>query len=157
MELYRPMISATDEGAPAVSAPTAAAEHSNIIRVTVNGKIRKYITAAKKLLHGDGSNHVRVYGEGRAVTKAISCAEVLKHRVVGLHQNTTVGMTKVTDVWETKLDVEEDMDRVQVVRRVPTVMILLSLEPLDPAAPGYQPPLPESEVTPDSTMDTMRV
>jgi hypothetical protein len=45
-------------------------------------------------------------------------------------------MTKVTDVWETKLDVEEDMDRVQVVRRVPTVMILLSLEPLDPAAPG---------------------
>eukprot|EP00035_Acanthoeca_spectabilis_P014780 m.288690 g.288690 ORF g.288690 m.288690 type:complete len:96 (-) comp16220_c0_seq65:754-1041(-) len=85
--------------------------------------------------------------------QAISCAEVLKHRMLGLHQITSVGMTKVTDVWEPKLDVEEDMDRVQVIRRVPNVTITLSLDPLDPQALGYQPPLPESEVTPDTSMD----
>jgi hypothetical protein len=56
-------------------------------------------------------------------------------------------------VWEPKLDVEEDLDRVRVVRKVPNVTVLLSLIPLDPHAPGYQPPLPESEVTPDGKDD----
>ena len=51
------------------------------IRVTVNGKIRKYVEAAKKVLRTEGKNQIVVFGEGRAVTKAISCAEVLKHRV----------------------------------------------------------------------------
>eukprot|EP00035_Acanthoeca_spectabilis_P014773 m.287827 g.287827 ORF g.287827 m.287827 type:complete len:157 (-) comp16220_c0_seq21:754-1224(-) len=155
MDLYRPVISVTADGSPAAAAAEASGLETaeNSIRVTVNGKIRKYLTAAKKILNTDGINAVIVYGEGRAVTKAISCAEVLKHRMLGLHQITSVGMTKVTDVWEPKLDVEEDMDRVQVIRRVPNVTITLSLDPLDPQALGYQPPLPESEVTPDTSMD----
>eukprot|EP00038_Savillea_parva_P016634 m.17398 g.17398 ORF g.17398 m.17398 type:complete len:168 (+) comp3497_c0_seq1:73-576(+) len=164
MDLYQPM-GVTDDGGGGVHEGGAGAgastapeggprqDKDRTIRVTVNGKIRKYVTAAKKILHGDGDCQLRVYGEGRAVTKAISCAEVLKHRIVGLHQNTTIGMTKVTEVWEPKLDVEEDVDRVQVVRRVPTVSIVLSLTPLDHNAPGYQPPLPESEVTVEPTID----
>mmetsp|Transcript_23659 Transcript_23659/g.70724 ORF Transcript_23659/g.70724 Transcript_23659/m.70724 type:complete len:154 (-) Transcript_23659:504-965(-) len=150
MDLYRPMIPMAGDGGAA--APEGDADDKTI-RVTVNGKIRKYVSAAKRCLASEGGKRVVVYGEGRAVTKAIGVAEILKHRILGLHQNTQVGMSKVTEVWEPKLDVEEDVDRVQVVRRIPTVTVLLSLNPLDTAAPGYQPPLSEAEVAPDSSMD----
>lgn len=82
--------------------------------------------------------------EWMSVTRAfvelstIQLRAALVLQMLGLHQITSVGMTKVTDVWEPKLDVEEDMDRVQVIRRVPNVTITLSLDPLDPQALGLE-------------------
>jgi hypothetical protein len=37
---------------------------------------------------------------GRAINKTVMIAELIKRRIVGLHQNTTTGSTDITDMWE---------------------------------------------------------
>lgn len=113
--------------------------------VVGNGKIKAYVTAAQKCL--DQNRLVYLKGVGKSVTKAVSCSEILKHRIIGLHQVSTIGMTQIHDVWEPKEGVKEDVDIIRVERKVPKISVMLSLDSLDPATPGYQPPIPESEVT----------
>ena len=66
----------------------------------------------------------------------------------GKCQVTTIGTTRVDDIWEPREGVKEDVDSIRVERQIPTVKVLLTLEPVDPATPGYQAPLPASEVNP---------
>ncbi len=37
---------------------------------------------------------------GRAITKTVTVAEIIKRRVVGLHQITSIDSTQITDTWE---------------------------------------------------------
>ncbi|XP_040369210.1 probable serine/threonine-protein kinase PIX7 [Rosa chinensis] len=37
---------------------------------------------------------------GRAINKTVSIVELIKRRIVGLHQYTTIGSTDITDTWE---------------------------------------------------------
>ncbi|KAG7218231.1 hypothetical protein INR49_020540 [Caranx melampygus] len=76
---------------------------------------------------------------GKGVSKAITCAEIVKRRVKGLHQITKLLYGSVDEVWE-PLEPAAGLDSLTVSRNLPAIWILLSLEPLDGSQPGYQAP-----------------
>ncbi|XP_047435764.1 ribonuclease P protein subunit p25-like protein [Mugil cephalus] len=86
---------------------------------------------------GDGLRQVVFTGSGRAVTKTITCAEIMKRKVGCLHQLTKLRYKVVKEVWESA---EGGTSEMTVHRTVPSISILLSKDPLDPQEPGYQPP-----------------
>ncbi|XP_035273211.1 ribonuclease P protein subunit p25b [Anguilla anguilla] len=86
---------------------------------------------------GGGLRQVVFAGSGRAVTKTITCAEIMKRKVGGLHQLTKLRYRSVREVWESR---EGGASEMTIHRTVPSISILLSKDPLDPGEPGYQPP-----------------
>lgn len=76
---------------------------------------------------------------GKGVSKAITCTEIVKRRVKGLHQLTRLLYSTVVEVWE-PLESGAGLDSLTVSRNVPVIWILLSREPLDCSQPGYQAP-----------------
>ncbi|XP_028986175.1 ribonuclease P protein subunit p25-like protein [Betta splendens] len=76
---------------------------------------------------------------GKGVSKAITCAEIVKRRVKGLHQLTRLLYSAVVEVWE-PLEPGAGLDSLTVSRNVPTIWILLSREPLECSQSGYQAP-----------------
>ncbi|XP_047217237.1 ribonuclease P protein subunit p25-like protein [Girardinichthys multiradiatus] len=76
---------------------------------------------------------------GKGVSKAITCAEIVKRRLKGLHQLTKLTYSKVLEVWE-PLEPAAGLDSLTVSRNLPAIWILLSKEPLDLDQPGYQAP-----------------
>ncbi|KAG0486087.1 hypothetical protein HPP92_008182 [Vanilla planifolia] len=71
--------------------------------------------------------------------------EVIKRRVAGLHQNTVIGSTDITDTWE---PLEEGLLPLETTRHVSMIMITLSAKELEKSSVGYQSPLPEEQVKP---------
>ncbi|KAG9341921.1 hypothetical protein JZ751_018238, partial [Albula glossodonta] len=90
---------------------------------------------------GDGGTARQIVftGSGRAVTKTITCAEIMKRKVQGLHQVTKLHYKGVQEVWESQ-ESGGGASEMTVHRTVPSISILLSKDPLDPQEPGYQPP-----------------
>lgn len=78
-------------------------------------------------------------GVGPSVSKAITCVEILKRRVRGLHQYTQLHYRTVQEVWE-PLEPDAGLDSLTVNRNVPAIWVLLSKDPLDISQPGYQAP-----------------
>ncbi|XP_039973042.1 ribonuclease P protein subunit p25-like protein [Xiphias gladius] len=76
---------------------------------------------------------------GKGISKAITCAEIVKRRVKGLHQLTRLQYGTVVEVWE-PLEPAAGLDSLTVSRNLPAIWILLSREPLDSSQPGYQAP-----------------
>ncbi|XP_036391744.1 ribonuclease P protein subunit p25-like protein [Megalops cyprinoides] len=114
------------------------------MRVKEGSKIRNLMGFAMARMQGqngvDGGKGLRQIvfaGSGRAVTKTITCAEIMKRKVTGLHQMTKLHYKGVHEVWESHEDGGSEMS---VHRTVPSISILLSKDPLDPKEPGYQPP-----------------
>jgi len=79
---------------------------------------------------------------GRAINKAVTTAEVVKRKIPGLHQVTSLETLEITDVWEPK---ELGLKEVETKRRVASITIKLSRNPADvnPKDAGYQAPLPD--------------
>ncbi|KAJ7985954.1 hypothetical protein DPEC_G00345820 [Dallia pectoralis] len=118
------------------------------MRVKEGSKIRNLMGFAMARMHGDvsgaggggaggGLRHVIFSGSGRAVTKTITCAEIMKRKVGRLHQLTKLRYKGVKEVWESQ---EGGASEMTVHRTIPSISILLSKDPLDPREPGYQPP-----------------
>ncbi|KAF3692452.1 Ribonuclease P protein subunit p25-like protein [Channa argus] len=76
---------------------------------------------------------------GKGVSKAITCAEIMKRRIKSLHQLTRLLYSTVVEVWE-PLEPAAGLDSLTVSRNLPAIWILLSKEPLDSSQPGYQAP-----------------
>uniref|UniRef100_A0A3Q3WU79 DNA/RNA-binding protein Alba-like domain-containing protein n=1 Tax=Mola mola TaxID=94237 RepID=A0A3Q3WU79_MOLML len=76
---------------------------------------------------------------GNGVSKAITCAEIVKRRVKGLHQLTRLLYATAVEVWE-PLEPAAGLDSLTGSRNVPAIWILLSREPPDCSQPGYQAP-----------------
>jgi len=76
-------------------------------------------------------------GIGPAVGKTVSCVEIIKRRFGNLHQISKINYQKCEELWEPKVD---GLDTLKVVRNVPVIHILLSVNPLDMAELGYQAP-----------------
>uniref|UniRef100_A0A674F8B0 Ribonuclease P and MRP subunit p25, b n=1 Tax=Salmo trutta TaxID=8032 RepID=A0A674F8B0_SALTR len=117
------------------------------MRVKEGSKIRNLMGFAMARMQGDvsgvgvsgggGLRQVVFSGSGRAVTKTITCAEIMKRKVGSLHQLTKLRYKGVREVWESH---EGGASEMTVHRTVPSISILLSKDPLDPQEPGYQPP-----------------
>lgn len=85
-------------------------------------------------------NHCVVFtAVGKAASKAITCAEIVKRRVPGLHQVTQLAYSSVLDSWD-PLDQGLCLDSLTVTRKSPCIWILLSAAPLDRCMLGYQTP-----------------
>ncbi|KAL7870883.1 hypothetical protein SRHO_G00083800 [Serrasalmus rhombeus] len=114
------------------------------MRVKEGSKIRNLMGFAMARMQSEpgdsgqaGLRQVVFTGSGRAVTKTITCAEIMKRKVGGLHQLTKLRYKGVQEVWESQEGGDAEMT---VHRTVPSISILLSKDPLDPLEPGYQPP-----------------
>lgn len=112
------------------------------MRVKEGSKIRNLLGFALSRLQTDGheaaASQVLFSGMGRAMTKTITCAEIMKRKVCGLHQVSKLQYKTVTELWESG----ESGQSVQMTvhKTVPSICILLSKEPLNPHELGYQPP-----------------
>ena len=65
-------------------------------------------------------------------------AEITKRRLRGLHQNTQIGLAPAAAATTAGASASSHAQ--------PEISILLSLAPLDPSQPGYQPPLTDEEI-----------
>ncbi|KAF7817666.1 ribonuclease P protein subunit p25-like protein [Senna tora] len=115
----------------------------NEIRITSQGRMRNYITYAMTLIQEKGSNEIVFKAMGRAINKTVTIVELIKRRIVGLHQNTGIGSTDITDTWE---PLEEGLLPLETTRHVSMITITLSKKELDTTSVGYQPPLPADQV-----------
>ncbi|XP_067275259.1 ribonuclease P protein subunit p25b [Pseudorasbora parva] len=109
------------------------------MRVKEGSKIRNLMGFAMARMQDDqtGLRQVVFTGSGRAVTKTITCAEIMKRKIVGLHQMTKLQYKGLREVWESQDGADSEMS---IHRTLPSISILLSKDPLDPLEPGYQPP-----------------
>mmetsp|Transcript_1977 Transcript_1977/g.2807 ORF Transcript_1977/g.2807 Transcript_1977/m.2807 type:complete len:337 (-) Transcript_1977:164-1174(-) len=133
------------------------------IRITAQGKqSRHYVNyALKKLGHNKKSKvdeeatkeeepeeaplrAIRFRAMGQAINTTVTAAEVVKRLVPGLHQITKISSSEITDVYEPEV---EGLKTVTVKRRVSSIEIILSKDPLDVSDIGYQAPLPEVKET----------
>ncbi|XP_042464203.1 5'-3' exoribonuclease 2-like isoform X1 [Zingiber officinale] len=119
--------------------------NENEIRITTLGRMRNYITYATSLLQEKNSNEIVLKAMGRAINKTVMIVELIKRRIVDLHQNTVIGSTDITDTWE---PLEEGLLPLETTRHVSVISITLSKTELDISAVGYQPPLPRDQVKP---------
>lgn len=74
---------------------------------------------------------------------AVKLAELIKHRVPKLYQLNKISNITIVDEYE---PLEEGLDYLKLSRVVTMLTITLSKTPLDNSDPGFQDPIPESEV-----------
>lgn len=70
---------------------------------------------------------VTITAEGNSVAKAITVAEITRRQLGGLHQNTQIGVLQV---------MADEGNAVIASSQQPSIIIILSLIPLDPTLPG---------------------
>lgn len=135
-------ISRTEDNSPC-PIPGLAADILHM-RVKEGSKIRNLLRFATARMQGEGRDsdemalrQVIFSGSGRAVTKTITCVEILKRKVEGLHQVSKLYYKTVNEVWESP---QQGAPGISMDRTVAAICILLSKDPLDPHEPGYQPP-----------------
>ncbi|XP_034029395.1 ribonuclease P protein subunit p25-like protein [Thalassophryne amazonica] len=88
------------------------------------------------------SQQIVFTASGKGVSKAITCAEIMKRRLKKLHQLTRLLYCTVVEEWEPLEPAAglSGLDSLTVSRNLPAIWILLSCEPLDCSQPGYQAP-----------------
>ncbi|KIY97201.1 hypothetical protein MNEG_10763 [Monoraphidium neglectum] len=97
----------------------------NEIRITLTRKMRGYVTRAAACLQERGHSSVTLKSTGRAITTAVTIAEVVKRRIPGLHQSTAIASVSVVDSYEPR---QAGLDPVSVTRFASAVKIVLSKE-----------------------------
>ncbi|XP_048358555.1 ribonuclease P protein subunit p25-like protein isoform X2 [Sphaerodactylus townsendi] len=109
------------------------------MKVKDGSKIRNLMGYAIGKMELDPVRQVLFSGAGKAISKTITCVEIMKRRLSGLHQITKVFFQQIEEIWEPIVP-EVGLDPLTVKRNVPAICILLSKDPLDAQEPGYQAP-----------------
>lgn len=107
------------------------------MKVAAGSKIRNLMGYAMKKIKDPDTKQLCWSGSGKAITKTVSCAEIMKRKIKGLHQVTEIRKKRIEEYWEPKI---EGLERLKVNRDVPAISILLSKEQLDKDHSGYQAP-----------------
>ncbi|GAA0153992.1 hypothetical protein Leryth_002696 [Lithospermum erythrorhizon] len=111
--------------------------NENEIRITAQGIIRNYISYATSLLQDKMAKEIVLKAMGQAISKTVSIAEIIKKRYPGLHQETAISSTTITDAYE---PIEEGLQTLEMTRQVSLITIKLSTAELNKDSPGYQAP-----------------
>ncbi|XP_035538572.1 5'-3' exoribonuclease 2-like [Juglans regia] len=122
---------------------------ANEIRITSQGRMRNYITYAMSLLQEKDLSEIVFKAMGRAINKTVTIVELIK-RIVGLHQNTSIGSTDITNTWE---PLEEGLLPLETTRHVSMITITLSKKEPNTSSVGYQAPLPAEQVKASTEFD----
>jgi len=125
----------------------------NEIRVKRGVGIGRYLKRAHELLNAapgttspggaTAADHIVIKGVSNAVESAVKLAELIKHRIKGLHQLNKISHITIVDEYE---PLEEGLDHLKFTRIVTMLEITLSKEARNTSDVGYQPPIDESEV-----------
>lgn len=115
----------------------------NEIRITSQGRMRNYITYAMTLLQEKEAEQIVFKAMGRAINKAVTIVELIKRRIVGLHQITSITSADVIDTYE---PLEEGLLPLENTRHVSMITVTLSKKELDTENVGYQMPIPKEHV-----------
>ncbi|XP_062468192.1 ribonuclease P protein subunit p25 [Pezoporus occidentalis] len=119
------------------------------MKVKEGSKIRNLMNFAMAQMELKGRRQIVFSGCGRAVTKTITCVEIMKRKLGGLHQVTKVRYKTLLEVWENQDPLPSGgAQNLTVHKNVPSISILLSRDPLDPNQTGYQPPEPRHGLEP---------
>lgn len=109
-----------------------------VMHVKAGSKIKNLMQFAEKRFSSDSTGQIVWEGSGDAVPKTITCAEIMKKKSsYSLHQITRLASMRIVETWKPRL---EGLDDIRVNRQLPLVKILLSKDPLDADANGYQAP-----------------
>ena len=108
----------------------------NEIRVKRTAGIGKYLRRAHELLTGKvpDQDSVVIKGISNAMENAAKLAELIKHRVGGLHQISSIQNIKIVDEYE---PLEEGLDYLKFERNQTMLTITLSKNQLDSKDVGY--------------------
>ncbi|XP_015265248.1 PREDICTED: ribonuclease P protein subunit p25-like protein [Gekko japonicus] len=109
------------------------------MKVKDGSKIRNLMGYAIAKMEMEPVRQVLFSGAGKAISKTITCVEIMKRRLKSLHQITKVFFRQTEEIWEPIVP-EVGLDPLTVKRNVPAICILLSKDPLDTQEPGYQAP-----------------
>ncbi|WRX21496.1 DNA/RNA-binding protein Alba-like - like 5 [Theobroma cacao] len=82
---------------------------------------------------------------GQAISKTVAISEIIKKRIPGLHQETSISSMSITDMWEL---MEEGLvpyylrhsyvlSSLEMTRQVSLISISLSTKELNKSSPGY--------------------
>lgn len=126
---------------------------SNEIYVTNEGRPNKFFAYGAEYLLKNPDKNIRIKATGKAISKAFLAAELIRHRVKGLHQQTHVDTTDSITRYE---PLEEGLDVVSIAKKLSVVEITLSFQALDVNHYGYQEPLDEKEVKEITLEDLMK-
>ncbi|ETV90423.1 hypothetical protein H310_14791 [Aphanomyces invadans] len=123
----------------------------NEVRITKFGKVHGYVSyATNMLMSGDKtagtSGDIVLKAMGGTINKAVTVAEILKHRIPNMHTVTNIFSVETEDVYE---PLEEGLDIVKTIRRIPGIKIQLALNVslVNLSSPGYQKPIPLDQMT----------
>ncbi|XP_030845921.1 ribonuclease P protein subunit p25-like protein [Strongylocentrotus purpuratus] len=107
------------------------------MKVRNGSKIRNLLQFATKKMEEDGNRSIIFTGTGMAITKTVTCVEIMKREMKNLHQINKAYFRRTEEYWEPK---EEGLDRLKVNKDVPALAVLLSKDPMDGNELGYQAP-----------------
>ncbi|KAI8367003.1 hypothetical protein EDC96DRAFT_162871 [Choanephora cucurbitarum] len=113
----------------------------NEVRIS-HSKINTYVDVCLELLQKKHKGHIVLTGKGQNINKTVTVVELVKRKMQGtLHQYTQLGSISVVEQWEAIED--KELDSVQVNKKVPVMIVYLSLEALPEleATSGYQAPV----------------
>jgi len=125
--------------------------NDNEIRVTTMGRMRSYITYATKKLQDGKCDEITLKAMGKAITKTVTIAEIIKRRIPNLHQVTQINSTLIQEKYAPK---EEGLEPVFTTRHVSSILISLYAREPDTKLVGYQPPLSEDVSIAPAQMNT---
>ena len=97
------------------SGPTVGKSENEIRITAAAGMLGKCVGYAIALLEEKGASHIILKGMGRAVSKTVTIAEMIKRRFPGLHQNTEIGSADINTIWE---PLEEGLSTLEMTRQV---------------------------------------
>jgi DNA-binding protein Alba len=117
--------------------------NENEIRITSDGRTSKYIAYAIAQFKDNKKEELVLKSMGKAISKSVQVAELVKRRVPGIHQDVVIESVDIKEKWIPK---EEGLEVRETSRQVSSMTIRLSLKPLDTTSIGYQKPLPPEEV-----------
>lgn len=121
----------------------ATPKEKNEVRISSRVPARAYFRETVLLFKEFGNDTVVLKASGTALPNAVRVVEDVKRRIGGLYQVNHFDRKKVEEVWKSKTEGKEDITE---ERFVPSLEITLSLKQLNASEPGYQAPLPASEV-----------
>ena len=122
-----------------------------IIRVNRTINARQFIEQVLEEFNEKKKDSVTLSSLGEAITKTVTIAEIAKHRIPGLHQVNEISTIVIDDEYE---PIEEGLKAITLSRKLTCLQIHLSkTAPKDTSVSGYQPPIPESEVTEEAGPD----
>ena len=122
-----------------------------IIRVNRTINARQFIDQVLEIFNDQKKDEVILSSLGEAITKSVTIAEIVKHRVPGLHQVNEISTIVIDDEYE---PIEEGLTAMTLKRKLTCLQIhLTKTKPKDTNVAGYQEPIPESEVNADAGPD----